>query len=103
MIIQRRFNIGMHVQKKPSLITTLELLNELQPFQIFLGNPSSAKLSIPETELTKAAIVMGKKEFIFILHILLIFVKMDYETKHLLHLWTFKTPIFQHKKFNNLY
>ena len=61
MIIQRRFNIGMHVQKKPSLATTLEGLNELQPFQIFLGNPSSAKLSITETELTKAAAVMGKK------------------------------------------
>lgn len=61
MIIQKRFNIGMHVQKKPSLVSTLEGLNDIQPFQIFLGNPSSAKLSISDTELTKAAAVMGKK------------------------------------------
>jgi deoxyribonuclease-4 len=61
MIIQRQFNIGMHVQKKPSLVYTLEGLNDIHPFQIFLGNPSSAKLSISDAELAKAADVMGKK------------------------------------------
>ena len=61
MIIQKRFNIGMHVQKKPSLVSTLEGLNDSQPFQIFLGNPSSTKLSISDTELDKAALVMGKR------------------------------------------
>jgi len=61
MIIQKKYNIGMHVQKKPSLASTVEGLNDVQPFQIFLGNPSSSKLSIADTELTKAAGVMGKK------------------------------------------
>jgi deoxyribonuclease-4 len=55
MIIQKRFNIGMHVQKKPSLVSTLEGLNDIQPFQIFLGNPSSAKLSISDIEYSKKA------------------------------------------------
>lgn len=61
LVLQRRFNIGMHVQKKPSLATTLLELNETQPFQIFLGNPSSANLQISDDKLAEASTVMGHK------------------------------------------
>jgi deoxyribonuclease-4 len=61
LVLQQRFNIGMHVQKKPSLATTLLELNETQPFQIFLGNPSSTNLQISDDKLVEASNVMGYK------------------------------------------
>lgn len=62
MIIQKRFNIGMHVKKKPSLKDTFLEFNDIYPYQIFLGNPTSSKLLIQEKELSQAYNIIGKKK-----------------------------------------
>ena len=60
-IIQQRFSIGMHISKKPSLVSTILEMNTIQPFQIFLGSPSSSKLNISEIEIKETVDVMESK------------------------------------------
>lgn len=60
-LIQQRFGIGMHVGKKPSLADTVRDMNTSQPYQIFLGSPTRAKLSISDAELMATASIIGTK------------------------------------------
>jgi len=60
-LIQQRFEIGIHINKLPSLYDTIMEMNTIQPFQIFLGSPTSAKLSISDEEIALALSVMGRK------------------------------------------
>lgn len=60
-LIQGQFCIGMHIGKKPSLAATVRDMNTVQPFQIFLGSPTSAKLAISDEELTATASIIGSK------------------------------------------
>ena len=60
-LIQQRFGIGMHVGKKPSLVDTVRDISNHLPFQIFLGSPTSARLSISDAEIAAAASIIGSK------------------------------------------
>lgn len=53
--LQDKYKIGSHVQKRSTLATTLVDLDPTKPWQIFLGNPSSTRISVKDADLTLAA------------------------------------------------
>ena len=55
------FKVGAHISKKPSLTgTILSLSDYTRPYQIFLGNPQSTRLSITDADLNNAAKVVAR-------------------------------------------
>jgi len=63
--IQLDFKIGMHVSKLPSLVKTIKNMDTVHPFQIFLGSPTSYKLSISDEELYNASLeIKGKRVYV---------------------------------------
>jgi len=55
------FKVGAHISKKPSLTGTILSLNDYtRPYQIFLGNPQSTRLSITDADLNNAAKVVAR-------------------------------------------
>ena len=57
-ILREQCMIGSHVRKLKSLTETIEMLPDTKPYQIFLGPPQSAKLSISDDELVAAALLV---------------------------------------------
>jgi deoxyribonuclease-4 len=67
--LQQFYNIGAHVHKEKSLVTTIQGLSALTcPVQIFLSGPISSKLTIRDEELAKSAEAMSKTNLRMFVH-----------------------------------
>lgn len=67
--IQARYNIGCHVHKEKSMVTTIQALANIPyPLQIFLGGPISSKVNIADAELAQAATEMAKTNLRLFVH-----------------------------------
>jgi len=66
----RDFNIGYHTKKEKTLMKTIENLksNIVPPYQIFLGNPQSVKMSISDEELLETTTLVNKTKIKIYVH-----------------------------------
>ena len=53
--VQKHYNIGCHISKQPSLLSTLKQFPNSNPYQIFLNGPQNSRISIKDDDVINSA------------------------------------------------